>query len=201
MLEEKYERPSNAMANMFEAITESSQDIFYNDFPGTGKTLALIASCLNCIDTTINATQALLICGTMDSVFYAYSKTMELVNLIQPKINVRLVTETVFYNHDTLQTKHLLIGLSRAVIAINPDPNMLKLVCIDDAETVVYYRTVGVFLNLLGNNCCTIFVTSNYSVNLVNRIDGFGTTRKFILNLTNRLPPTLSYDFITLRDE
>lgn len=120
---------SNAMVNMFEAITESSQDIFYNDFPGTGKTLAL-----NCIDTTINATQALLICGTMDSVFYAYSKTMELVNLIQPNINARLVTETAFYNHDPLQTTHLVIGVSRAVVAINHDPNMLKLVCIDDAE-------------------------------------------------------------------
>lgn len=203
-LARKFTHPSDAMVRMFEAIILSPQNIYYNDFPGSGKTSALIATCLNSVDPSIHETQALIICGTIDTAYYTYRKTMELLSLIDNNnIIVRYVFESVFGTEESIDsTPHVVIGIGRTIRAFQGNNfNMLRVVCIDDAETVVGYEAQKAFIRMLPPQCCVIFCTTNHTENLLTTVDSFGLSRKFIVNLTKRLPSNVKYNFITLNEE
>lgn len=201
-LARKFEHPSDAMVNMSGAISLSPQNIYYNDFSGSGKTCALIASCLNCVDPSNHATQALIFCGSIDTAYYTYQKTMELMNLMDNNtITVRFVSESVLNRTRTLQPSHIVIGIRRAILALQINNSMLKIVCVDDAETVLPYDAMQNFMQMLLPQCCAIFCTTNHTERLLTIVESFGLSRKFIINLTGRLPSNVNYNFITLNEE
>lgn len=127
---------------------------------------------------------------------------MELLSLIDNNnIIVRYVSESVFGTEES-STPHVVIGIGRTIRAFQGNNfNMLRVVCIDDAETVVRYEAQKAFIRMLPPQCCVIFCTTNHTENLLTTVDSFGLSRKFIVNLTKRLPSNVKYNFITLNEE
>lgn len=123
---------------------------------------------------------------------------MDLVRGMNSNITVRFPTDDVFDRNTPFRPTQVVIGIYRAVNALPLQTTALKLVCLDDADTMVFYSLVQTFINRL--ECCVVFATSNFSTNMLQKIEAFGALRKTIINLTNRLPP-LTYNFITNQDE
>lgn len=178
VLSRKFTHPSNALINLSRMISQSSENIYYNDYPGTGKTYALIASCLNCVDVNIDSTQAIIICGSIDSAFYAYRKTMDLVEAMEPKITVRFVTDSVFNHRTSISPSHIVIGINRAVNAL-PQMHALKLVCVDDVETLISYVSLREFIR--STSSCTVFVSSSHTPALLVKMEEFGGLILFLI--------------------